>query len=402
MCCANPSLRSNVIKPAEVGTKLASFQRYGGWPVFFPAGRKCLLCTGVLALLLLTTSCSIFNPHVMPVQKHPWMDSTRYSGQVSQQPSDKEPQELAGGMVEAISYANSWRTAYYNAVGNQSKLRSSIALALIPTAAAALFEALTGGPTKAIAGLSISGAGIYALGTYFDNRQLQRIYLLGSEAMGCAILSMRPFMITNESYTSLQQALRAIPGQISTVHEKIGAVQEQMRGVGAGAAALTQADQSMKGARALVDRASVALANGQLMVDNMAQASLTLVTNVDNIRDRVSLELTRQEASLQSLTTLVSSLGGLAADFTPTQEQFPALESRIKPHGRKFDRELEVALALRHAVTELDQASSDLLSLVLIVEERQKRVESARSNSGSRGSTMRGQTVLSRSTLPLH
>jgi hypothetical protein len=93
-----------------------------------------------------------------------------------------------------------------------------------------------------------------------------------------------------------------------------------MRGVGAGAAALTQADQSMKDARALVDRASVALANGQLMVNNMAQASLTLVTNVDNIRDRVSLELTRQEASLQSLTALVSSLGGLAADFTPTQE----------------------------------------------------------------------------------
>ena len=150
----------------------------------------------VLMVALIASACSIMNPHVRPTQRHPWQDTARYSGAYQDRTDSQSDHELAGGMSEAISYANSMREAYYNAVGKQSSLRSGLAATLIPISATALFLGITDtGSGNAILGLALGGAGLYGLGTFLDNPSLQYIYLMGSQAVGCAILSMRPFLI---------------------------------------------------------------------------------------------------------------------------------------------------------------------------------------------------------------
>src|SRR5687767_11403121 len=90
--------------------------------------------------------CSVFNPHVRPSGA----ENTKML------PAGVP---FAGGMSEAVDYADKWRWEYYDAVGNDSEFRNAIALSLIPIGAAALFFGVTGiSTTDVIAGLGIGGA----------------------------------------------------------------------------------------------------------------------------------------------------------------------------------------------------------------------------------------------------
>src|SRR5438128_669311 len=103
------------------------------------ASREARIGRGVLAgatLLagLTLTGCSLWNPHVTADMPRP---QARF-GTI----------EFAGNAAEAIDYANSWRTAYYDAVGDQAKLRNGMALVAIPAAATALYFGITGDSTR--------------------------------------------------------------------------------------------------------------------------------------------------------------------------------------------------------------------------------------------------------------
>ncbi len=100
----------------------------------------------------------------------------------------------------AIRFAIDQKELYHNALSHQAILNAGIGLALIPITAVASYLGLrnTGrGARDAIAALGISGAGIYAAGSYFRSRPRELVYLAGAAAIDCVLATMEP--ITSES-----------------------------------------------------------------------------------------------------------------------------------------------------------------------------------------------------------
>tara|TARA_R110002110_G_scaffold9526_16_gene46811 strand:+ start:478 stop:2736 length:2259 start_codon:yes stop_codon:yes gene_type:complete len=158
---------------------------------------KLTSCIAVLAL----TGCSLVNPH-LDFSKH-------------RTPLQKEgTAEFAGRLPEAVDYANNVRDDYYEAVGTQSKLRAGLSLSLIPMSAAALYLGITStgrASRDVITGLGLGGAGLFALGSFLENRPRQLIYLKGAQAITCTVAAMTPFLVRETEYSAFTKALDEEP-----------------------------------------------------------------------------------------------------------------------------------------------------------------------------------------------
>ena len=264
---------------------------------------------GLLALSLLAMAsggCAILNPHVRPWH-HPKM-------------SDKHGVQYAGDLPRAIDYANDVRASYYSAVGQQSYLRNGVALSVIPMSAAALGLGITGGTQEAITALGLGGASAFGIGTYLFSEPRQRIYLAGSQAVGCAILAVTPYLTRTRDMHRFERALdrlRTDVIQLAQTVNTIDALCAAIIDVDPKSPNAPDAQKKLVRVRALLEQATNVADQGELVRHQIETAGLMLTTAVDNIRDDVSTQITKTEPDFASLASIVSGLGQAASKFTP-------------------------------------------------------------------------------------
>lgn len=285
-------------------------------PATFTPGRGPLTCgrrsAGGMAVLVFLSGCSIINPHVSPRGDRPRLVRQQFA-------ADDKRQNTAdhAALSEAIDYANRVRDAYHRAVGQQSMFRNGLAITAVSMAGAALGLGITGGATEAITALGVGGASAVGLGTLLYSDARQRVYLAGSEAVGCAISAMTPLMIADETLTKFRNDLVAL-------ESLVGALRSQVEVVEAAVPSFTdkplkqRAEIALSQARATIAPAAQMVEAGYLLLNRVESAGVALVTAVDTIRDKVSAQITRTEPDLASINAVIGGLGAATSRFAPT------------------------------------------------------------------------------------
>jgi hypothetical protein len=254
--------------------------------------------------LILLTGCSLINPHVTGDET---LRLTQATSEV----------KFYGDLPKAIDYADSLRRSYYDAVGEQSLARNGMAGALVGLSAAALSAAITQAKVETlVADLAITGAGIAGAGMLLTSSDRQRVYLSGSQAIGCAILSMRPFLITEPDYQSFKAAASRLPGAIVKLETDVLELQGLVAQFPADPLA-AEAQATIAVSQSLLARARAAAAATDNAVLQIETAGRTLQTAVDSIKDKVSVEITKTEPDLQSILGVANGLGGIQKRLTP-------------------------------------------------------------------------------------
>jgi hypothetical protein len=277
----------------------------------------------LLAALLATAlgGCSVFNPHVESTIPRPAFgaggeavlsaDSNLQAKLASRcGVGDADTERFAGGMSEAVCYVNGYRTAYKNAVGNDALLRNVTGTVLIPVSAAALYLGLTNNDaTKSIAALALSGASLFGLSSFLQSTPRQKVYMAGSQAMGCALLAMRPFMLPQSEYGKLVDALGTLYTQINITSDRRNEVKRTLSS--------PEADAAVSAADELIAEARQTFAAGSKLRRETAAAGFTLTVAADNIADKVDILLIDTEPDLNSLLGITANLGTTAAALAP-------------------------------------------------------------------------------------
>ncbi|MDQ7249164.1 peptidoglycan-binding domain-containing protein [Dongia sedimenti] len=326
------------------------------------ASGKMLVARKIAALGIAANlaACSVFNPHVRPSGA----ESTKML------PTDVR---FAGGMSDAVAYADSWRWEYYDAVGNDSELRNAIALSLIPIGAAALFFGVTGiSTTDVIAGLGIGGASIYGAGSYLQSTPRQRIYLAGSQAIGCAMLAARPMLMQQEDWKALGTENRDLRLAIADVEAKADSVRAwllQLKEKDQAGPDATVANVVLQTTQTLLDRGNAVYASGNKLYTQVAQAGATLHLKVDSIRDEVSRQITFTEPTLEDIKKIVAGLGSSATEFRPVAP-VAAPKAPTTPVTKQLATKSAEVEQLNLAVADLNTAIPTLVAAINAVAAR--------------------------------
>jgi hypothetical protein len=264
--------------------------RHGWWRV----ARRTVIGIAVVAQV----SCSFWNPLVSV--------------------DDKWPNPNSGtDLSSAIAVANKWRDKYYDAAGDDNRLRAGLAIAMVPAAAVGIYLGATGSHKNAIAGLGLGSAAAFGLGSYFQSTPRQRIYLAGSTAIGCAIQAVQPFAISKADADGLARDLTALGNAIDHETSAIDAANSAYEQLGRPPRSAMDTD-TLAQAATLLTNAKTAFATGQSLKHNISAAAGNLQLAVYNIRDQVGQQLISTEPDLAALTGIISGLGKSAAQFQST------------------------------------------------------------------------------------
>jgi hypothetical protein len=238
-----------------------------------------VVCLALLAL----PGCSLFQTHIdvpdaRAVQPDPW----------------------AGDLGSAIDQASRLRQRYHDAVSAQSLARNGMATTLIPLSAAALAVGIaspaTTGTRNFLIASGAGGAATYGVGSFLIDRTRERVYLTGEKAVTCAILAMRPALVTNQEYVN----------RTSQVQRLVRAA------AGAEAAAVKPA---------LLSQARTTLSAAQALLARIGSSGFTLSQQLYVINADVSDQLLQNEPDLNAILTVVGGLGAKGGAFAPG---FPA------------------------------------------------------------------------------
>jgi hypothetical protein len=352
---------------------------------------------------LLLSGCSLINPHVTADMERPTFapaegikpGDTAASGgpgaatdTAAQAPEDIQ---FAGGVGTAIDYANSWRTRYYEAVGDQSKLKNGIAIAVIPASAAALYFGISGNASRdVIAGLATGAAGLLGLGIFLESDDRQRVYLAGHEALGCVILASAPLLVPQDQFDQLRTDVNgwSPPGanqaQITTNLEnslvgKIAAMQQALSAVDDIAAKMREKDLSkdpalvageteMAAARQLISDSSATLGAANAFINRISGAEPEIVARVDNVVAKVSEQITKTEPDIAAITQItggLSSAAGRIATIPPPKAVAKATPTGAEPNlqGAQRTEAEDLRAQLATALGKLRATSSELASI---------------------------------------
>jgi hypothetical protein len=237
----------------------------------------------VVILVAALVGCSVLNPHIS-IPRQPEL------------PSDT----LAGGLDAAIREAESLNDAYYEAVGTQSIVRNGTALTLIPLSAAALGIGITSqnsATRNVLTGMGLGGAALYASASYATDVARQLVWLKGSEALTCAVKSMRPL-------AKPKAELPALDTEIFTLSTALAHAQSVLSPpTTAESAALNRAQEILTAARRLREL--------------VATSGEILHSRVWAIRDAVSEQVLRTEPDLNAVLAAAGGLRTVAGQIAP-------------------------------------------------------------------------------------
>mgnify|MGYP003862266383 FL=1 len=215
----------------------------------------------------------------------------------------------------AIDYANLGKDAYANALGEQAEFNSYLGIGLTALGGAALGLGVAGGGTTAITILGLTGASAYGVGSFLENKPRQRAYILGYNAINCAVEAVLPLNVcSSPSYKHFTQALHGKSGDgnlLSHIESTEKAI-SKVRKINA----TVNISRSISAAESLVKTAKIAYANGvnlDLKINNSGSA---LIASVDRIVGQVNDSINANQADLQSIVTIIGGLGGMYSQFT--------------------------------------------------------------------------------------
>ena len=109
---------------------------------------------------------------------------------------------------------------------------------------------------------------------------------------------------------------------------------------------IKEAKVAIAAAKILKADAKTASGDGSLLRDRVDKAGLTLITTVENIRDKVSQELVKTEPSLASITNITNSLGSLASRFAGTELILPTTDVEPQPEALAIAGEVAIRALL--------------------------------------------------------
>lgn len=303
--------------------------------------RRQFICVSS-SLVFLISGCSLINPHVTPEMDRPTFSAqpSKTAGKAPELP----PIEFAGGVGTAIDYANSWRQAYYDAVGDQSKLKNGIALVAVPAAATALYFGISGDAGRdVITGLATGVAGMLGLGSFLESSDRQKVYLAGSQALGCVILASAPLLVPKDQFEQFREdvdgtlpgsELAALKGnqaglaaaekiaQDNSLTGKLADTQVKLADVVAAVAALRKvksdhpalqdAETQMTAARQLIADSSGTVGVAAAYIARILGAEPEIIARVDDVVAKVSVEIVKTEPNIAAITQITGGLSNAA------------------------------------------------------------------------------------------
>lgn len=272
--------------------------------------------TGLTVLIALAVSGCALNPYVhLP---SPEADSSKIGN------------SLYGELPQAIDRANSYRDAYYKAAAEQSVLKNSIGLSIIPLSASALYLGFASSANSELAaGLGLGAAGLFGLGNFLYSAPRQAVYLHGARAVTCVVLATRPLLTTKTEYDALSSNLEQLGKTLPMVVTAMDDVESGITAVG-DAAATADAVTQLGIARALVGDAGRARDAGSLLRAEYDRAGITLNEHLEMVAARVNEEVQKTEPDLSSIATIAGSLGSWAGTFGSVPAMVAATESPAK------------------------------------------------------------------------
>ena len=283
---------------------------------------------------------------------------------------------FAGNLPQSIKYANDWRAELYQSVDNQTKVRSGLALTLIPLTATLVYLGINGSTTELFSGLSIGGATAYTASTLFVDGVRDRINMAGAKALTCAVASVGPMLVTkgeHESFTTNLYGTASAPGLTS----RIVSLEGKLASVGV-AAAVQKRD-----AQAAIAFARTAREAGFALDGDLNRAASELVTTVDGIVNQVNTQIVARLPDPTQILSAARSINsaGLSplGSFTPPQQDDDSrggtqggigflLLPAVDPGG--------VSAAIESETAELRQAAEAVNRFVEIVNARRAKVGS--------------------------
>lgn len=240
---------------------------------------------------------------------------------MAEQPTGTD--KLAGRLPAAIDAATAQGQAYTQAARNQSVARNVGALALVGGAATALYLGITsdsGGNRDAITAIGIAGASLLGLDQFFLSKPRQALYFKGAAAIDCSIVSMRPYLMTETTFTELKnnlQTLTAAIGNTDAEAVRARALADQLTAVEPANSAIAHARAELAitaGERAKADGIGKA---GAELKSGVETADVTLISHVKHVVSQLSIEIQKTEPDLASIQPALVGLPSLAKSLVP-------------------------------------------------------------------------------------
>ena len=265
--------------------------------------------TALMASSLALSGCSMFDPYL--------------------EIKNADDYNKAVNFNEAIEYAEKYKDEYRDALGNEATFRSILGVSLISLGAATLGLGITGASTTAITVTGLTGAAGFGAATWLDSTPRQRAYVLGHNAIGCAIEAVIPLRpdATGVLEEGFKNALKALdqgenedePGLIEKVEIQIGVVQRWLGSNGY----LGMEDavrMEIERAQEVLQAALAARSSGIDLRVKMTNAALNLKAAVDRINGQVYLAIVDNQSSLESLQGIIGGLGQVYSGLTTVPE----------------------------------------------------------------------------------
>jgi hypothetical protein len=201
-----------------------------------PAKRRSLPLRSIslVALALLAGGCSMLQPHV-PIPQRLLVDKSLLA---CDDPQPTGPEQACatlhfyGDLPEAIAGTNELRSRYLEAMRSETALSNGLLAALIPLSAAALYHGVSSSgehTQRLVLRAGIVGAAGYAGVTTFASKPRQQLYLAGAEALGCALVASRPYLLPTREMGDADTT-GTLLGDLATLQALTAGLEPKVRG----------------------------------------------------------------------------------------------------------------------------------------------------------------------------
>ena len=335
-----------------------------------------------VSFLLLFNACYLISPNVNippPTKDNAFLGSDTECGGAATTPTNEG--NLDVNRKCAINYANNARAEYAKAGNLYSTVPGVLETVAIPVGGAALalgIEGYTGAP---ITGLGVGAASLFGLGTLYQRKDRESVYVTGANAIDCLLTNMQPFTnVTVSGVKKLDETLYGSDGLIS-------AKGDLERKMAAYARLQVYKDCSPRRKQAERDAASAVLKAAEA-ADKAAQAAIqsgadflastyaspgTIVYTVYSINDGVTKALISTEPDVQSLAGTMkgvipdsaNSLAGIKAASAAGAQASGALKAAPAPSAASASRGLIAGVSSEQQLyDDLYRAVENVTSLV--------------------------------------
>lgn len=303
------------------------------------------------------------------------------------EPTAGSPQ-FAGGLGGAIDDVSRLQVQLYDKAGNQAKLQSGLVFSLIPLSAAAIYHGVryTGEGTRGlVAKLGLTGAAIYGVGSLTHNNEREQLYLLGAQALGCAILSMRPFLLTNVEFLAVDAQLKVLDRGVNDLETAIETAK----------ATHTDTEADIQAAQATLASAKKVLAEGNSLYAQVATAGMFLREHANDLVARVNVQIGRLQPDLTQIPRVAGSLMQISSALVPVSAATAPGTAKQATDGKAAQGALASLTAMSDLQQKAARAAAATISVATVVNRSAELAKTVQAISECKAPTAQGTLILS-------